>query len=145
MKLSRRKSFSPIGVDVDGRSIAAVQLSLTGEGFQIEAATVLGRIGSQFPPEQPELHRLSEVLARQGFQGKKLVLGVPSDQVLASMLDLPPAGSGAPLEQIARIELARIHKCEPADLELAMWNLPPRQRASGGVIENRSGTHVAYT
>ena len=40
MKLSRRKSFSPIGVDVDGRSIAAVQLSLTGEGFQIEAATV---------------------------------------------------------------------------------------------------------
>jgi Tfp pilus assembly PilM family ATPase len=50
-------------------------------------------------------------------------------------MELPPRSSGAPLEVIARQELARASRCEAGALELAWWELPGGARAA-------EGTHV---
>lgn len=135
----RRSRISPIGLEVDGRSFAAVQLSgRPGEPWRLSAATVLPRTTPQPTPDAAEVERLSEVLRRQGFTGTSLVLAAPNEKLLTGVLDLPPASAQAPFDQIARMELARMHKCEPDTFEMSYWELPARQRhASGGQETDR--------
>ncbi len=140
LKWPARTALSPIGIDIDGRSINAVQLSRHGASWHIEAATTLARLGSEYPPNSAEIERLSGVLVRQGFKGNRVVLAVPNDKLLTGVLDSPPASSGAPVDQIARIEIARMHKCEPGTFELAHWELPHRQRGTGGNASDRGGS-----
>jgi Tfp pilus assembly PilM family ATPase len=58
------------------------------------------------------------------------VLTVPAHKLLAGMLELPRVASGVPMQQIARMELARTHRRDPHSFELAYWNLPTRVRPS---------------
>jgi Tfp pilus assembly PilM family ATPase len=47
-------------------------------------------------------------------------------------MDLPPRGSGAPLEQLARAELGRMHRRDTSSLEVACWEVPAPARATSG-------------
>lgn len=130
MNRLRRISRPPIGIDVDGRSIAAVQLAGDPAQQTIEAATVFSRAQPNADISTLEVQRLVDVLYRQGFHGNRVVLAVPNQKLMTSVLELPPASSGAPLAQIARTELAGIHRTDPGNIELSFWDLPARNRAS---------------
>src|SRR5205823_4093664 len=114
------RNITPIGIDAGGRSIAAVQLDWSGgAGPAITAASIIAR--QPATPESPlsttETAALEEVLYRQGFTGRDVVVGIPDHALLTEVLELPPRSSGAPLEQLARMEIARTHKRDPASFE----------------------------
>lgn len=132
MKWMRQTPTSPIGLDVSGRLIAAVQLTGRHDQWALKAATVLRRTAEGPALEARDIQRLNDVLSRQGFAGRRIVLTAPSEKLLTGVLELPAAGSGAPLDQIARMELARMHKTDPQSFEMAYWNLPSRARGGEG-------------
>lgn len=123
---------SPIGVDVGAGAIKAMQL---GAGMR---ALVMPRASERV---EPDIDRLCEALWRRGFSGREVVVSVPSPWVRSAMLELPPRSSGAPLDQIVRSELARVHRAEPASMEVAWWEIPAGARA-GGAAETMSAMAV---
>src|SRR5687767_4860629 len=100
MKWMTRSTRTPIGIDLDSRTISAVQLSRRGKAWNVEAGTVIPRVGAPGTPNPEEVRRLTDVLYRQGFTGHKIILAVPNEMLLTGVMDLPPIGSGAPLDQI---------------------------------------------
>lgn len=120
---------SPIGVDYDGRYLRVAQLATTGNGSALQAAARIPRVapGQDFGPR--DVAHLQDTLERLGFQGKRLVLAVPEDKLAVDVLELPPRTSTAPVDQIARSELARTHGYDAAAAEMVSWDLPPSTRA----------------
>lgn len=132
MKLAvRQTTRTRIGVDAGGAQIKAVQLSRKGGQFHLDAMAVLPRVepGAAMAPQ--DVQRLTSMLFRQGFVGNELVLGAPSSQLVSSVFPVPPADSGAPRDQIIRMELSRTHGCDPTQLEAVSWELPKSRRAAG--------------
>lgn len=86
------------------------------------------RTSAAMPPDAGELERLRDAMDRLGFRGREVVLSVPESKLLTAALELPPRSSGAPLEQLARMEMARTHRREPDGLELACWEVPAPSR-----------------
>lgn len=128
----KRDSHMPIGIDIGGRRIKAAQLarSASAPAWRIEAAASVTRTAKATDLDRGEIFRLREALAEGGFKGKSVVLSVPSDQVITGIMELPPRDSGAPVEQLARAELGRMHKCDPNSFEMAYWDLPAPARAT---------------
>ena len=143
------RTRSPVGIDVGSRSVKAVQLGRDrfGDGtWRVTAAAEIRRddtgpapAAAQQPPQQPrpnyvltaaEVRRLVGTLERQGFGGNAVVIAAPNERVFSSMLELPPRSSNAPLEQIARMEVARAHRFAPDSFEMGCWDLPAAARAS---------------
>ncbi|MCW5777055.1 MAG: pilus assembly protein PilM [Phycisphaeraceae bacterium] len=128
--LSPARSRSPIGIDVGSHAIKAVQLS-HAPGRRLHAGTTMRR-SAEGPVTSDEAATIAGLLARQGFAGRDVVLSVPWSTLLTGILDLPPRSSGAPLEQLARMELARMHKRDPHGFEMACWELPASSRRGAG-------------
>ena len=124
MKRKGRQGRSPIGVDLGKRHVKVSQLRRSGDGWRVSAAAALPRQSPDGDIDRSEVRQLRGVLERQGFAGKRIVLAVPTEKLMTGILDVPPRASGAPIDQIARAELARIHKCKPDSLEMACWDLP---------------------
>ena len=122
---------TPIGIDAGGRFINAVQLGRAGRGWRIEAAASIARRDSAVPLDVEETVRLVAVLDRQGFRGRAAVLAMPSDSVMTAVLEVPSETAAAPIAQLARLELAAAHKCDPQSLEVACWRLPRPARSAG--------------
>lgn len=110
---------SPIGVDVGERCMKALQFSRGGGKWRISAAAGMKREHQGAGITGQEVRRLREQLTESGFRGNRLVLAVPGEKLLTGIMELPPADSGAPLEMLARSELARMHKCDPQSFEMA--------------------------
>lgn len=125
MKWSLRKGRPLIGVDLSGRWMKAVQ-PLPGRSWP---AVRIARPRPQDPFGREDAALLAGVLERTGFQGHRVVVSPAREAVIAEVLELPPRSSGAPLEQLAKLEIARTHKCDPASLELGLWELPAPGRA----------------
>lgn len=119
-------ALAPIGLDIGSRRIKAAQM----HGRRLAAAVSIPRAGGDGRLEASELQAVAAALRKAPFRGRSVVLAVPSDRLLTSILELPPRSSGAPLEQLARIELARRHAVEPESLEMACWDLPLPARAA---------------
>lgn len=147
------RTRTPIGIDVGSRAVKAVQYERDrwGDGkWQVVAAAQIpraevsrsspfrsggassqsGPTGNGIPLGAEDVRRLAGTLERQGFSGTDVVLAVPTEKLSTSVLDLPPRASQAPLEQIARMELARAHKCPPDSFEMGCWDLPAAARAT---------------
>jgi Tfp pilus assembly PilM family ATPase len=120
----------PIGVDVTPRELCAVQVARRGA-----TTTLLAGVRVPLTKEGTltveDVRRFAQSLPRAGFVGKDIAMFAPADALLASMMELPPRSSGAPLLHLARLEMARIHRREPASFELAMWDLPTPDRKQG--------------
>lgn len=127
-----RTRSTPIGLDIGTRRIKAVQARTMRDGLVISAASCITRRTPDVPMLHGEAVRIVDTLMRQGFTGTDVVLGMPSDRMLSGVLELPPRTSGAPLDMIARQELARSCKCEAQTLEVAWWELPAAGRAGEG-------------
>jgi len=133
MSLLRRKSLTPIGIDLDGRCLKAVQLSQSPTGWRIVAATTIARPRHDAPVSPEEIEAMLGALGQHGFVGRRVVLAMPADKVMTALLDLPPRSSGAPVDQIAGNELARMHQCDVGVTEMASWELPHPARAGNTV------------
>ena len=123
-----RTSISPIGVSMDGSFLQAAQLTRHRGQWFLSAAARVGQPSA--PGDSPGLPilELKDILARRGFVGRRLVVGLPSEALLSGVLDVPTRGSGAPVDTIAQAELARMHQCDPQALEIANWGLPQAGR-----------------
>jgi len=135
MYMKALRHNSPIGLDLGAFAAKAVQLKYRGGKTQLHAATLLP-CGKDDPPLV--LQRLTQAMDRQGFVGRRVVIATPANALMSGVYELPARDSGAPLEQLARMELSRAHKREPDAFESAMWELPTPARAG-------NGTHVMAT
>ncbi len=115
-----------IGLDVSGRWMKAAQRGAAGP---VLARVCRKKPGAAF--DKADATALAGVLDRSGFQGRRAVLLAPRGALLSATLELPPRSSGAPIEQLARMEVARTHKCEPDSFELGLWDLPAPGREDG--------------
>jgi Tfp pilus assembly PilM family ATPase len=127
ISLLRRRS--PIGLDIGGHSVKAVQSIRTRSGWQTAASACFPRKSSNAPLAAPEVADIAAVLGRQGFVGSDVVITAACDKVLTGTLELPARGRDVPMEQIARAEFARIHKCDVGASEFCWWELPTPARA----------------
>lgn len=137
-----RRGRSPIGLDLGARRVKAIQLEHGPDGPRIAAAAVAPRAGSGAGGSvvtAAEVAGLSDLLYRTGFDGRHVVLAAPSARLLTGVMELPPRAADGrhqvPVEQIARMELARSHKIGPDTFEMGCWDLPPPHR-------NAKGTHL---
>ena len=131
MRLPMVSSRSPIGVDLGARHIRAAQLFRGSCGWRVEALTSMARKHPDGPIDRQEVGFLRGVLKRRGFRGGDVVLAVPEDHLLTGLLELPAAESGAPLKEIARVEISRMYDRPPDSLEVSYWTLPPTAQSKG--------------
>ena len=118
-----------IGIDSDGRFINVVQLSRSRGQLQIEAATSIARADHTVPLDSEEISRLISVLRRQGFQGNSVVLALPNETVMTSILKMPNADNQENVNKRALSEMAASHQCSPLAIEASWWNLPEANTA----------------
>lgn len=122
-------AYSPIGVEVTSRSVRAVQVR--GRG----AARVL-TAGLSWPVRErgaftgADAASLAVAMSRAGFVGRDVVAMAPKGAFTTTM-ELPPRTSAAPIQQLARVEMARIHRVEADSFEMGMWDLPTPDRRPG--------------
>jgi Tfp pilus assembly PilM family ATPase len=135
-----KKTRSPIGLDIGARRVKAVQLeptkgdaAPTSSGWRVAAATSFDRATPGQPVTADEALRLADTLDRLGFTGTRVVLAAPSDKLISGMLELPKSGGQIPLDQIARVELARTNKVPPESFEMGCWELPVAAKAGKAV------------
>jgi type IV pilus assembly protein PilM len=120
-----RNTRSIIGLDVGARRIKAVQLE--AGPASLCAAIVVPRVEASLAPSPDEVSRLSATLYRAGFTGNRVALAMPSEKLLTQVMEFPRAAGS--FEQLARMELARSHRCAPDSLELGAWELSSANRA----------------
>lgn len=126
------RSCSPIGLDIGPRFLAIAQLARKRDAWRLESASVLPRLAGA-PADrltEEESARLADIISRRGFIGRRVVASVPQARLMLSVLDLPPRSSGAPIDDLARSEMARTHRREPGSFEMECWDLPQPLRAS---------------
>ena len=78
MSIGFRSNRMPIGVEVGGRHLNAIQLSRVSGGFGVDAATSVKRAACGTPLTGEEVARFADVLDRQGFCGREIVLALPT-------------------------------------------------------------------
>lgn len=132
----------PIGVSFDARWIHAAQAAFVDGKATLVGATSIRR-GERAPGDScpvlthDEASRLSHSLSLQGVRSRRVVLAVPAQQASLTTIELPPRSSGAPIEQIASMELARLLRLEPGSFELALLEVPtPQNRGTRGGASN---------
>jgi len=128
MRRTPHERVGPIGLEFDERELRAVQYARRGAGAEILGAVVLRREAQGVEsaggaPSEAELVRLRSVLDRRGFVGRDVALAVPGERCAFHILDLPPEESGAPIEELALVEVRRTgaHRCE--DIQIGSWVL----------------------
>ncbi|MGH7130760.1 MAG: hypothetical protein ACREJO_02310 [Phycisphaerales bacterium] len=128
------RKLSPIGLVVGPESACAVQLVRSGQRWRLHAAASLARSQPGAGLTADEAERLVSVLDRRGFVFGHVVSAAPVGSCESAVLELPSRASGAPVEQIARGEMARTMRCDATAIEVGAWELP-----SGGKPGNGAG------
>lgn len=127
MRLSIANHFhSAVGLDIGAHSVKAVALGADGSiraraRFPRAASGALGA---------PEAARIARVLGQKGVSGTNISVAATREMMISAVLELPPRASGAPVERIARDELARLHHTQPSDIQMVLRDLPPGLRAA---------------
>lgn len=112
-----------IGVDIGQRTIKAAQLAWSGGRCRIHALSLLPRPDAEKEINAADALTLHAVLKRQGFHGKQVVLAAPEKHLLRGALEVPAKLAGAPVDQVVRMELSRLHNVPPDSFEMAYWDL----------------------
>jgi Tfp pilus assembly PilM family ATPase len=123
------RSRTPIGIDVGSRSIKAAQLRKSDGRHHIAALSMSPRAKLTDEIHRQEILDLKSVLRRQGFCGNQIVLAAQEEKLLRGTVELPAKMSGAPVAQVARIELSRMHDAAPSSFEMICWELPTQGKS----------------
>lgn len=116
----------PIGIDVGHRHVKLAQL----RRGRLAAWACLNRDGTGHSLDTAEIRRIAETIRCGHFSGRQVVLAVPPERLLTGILELPPRSSGAPVDQLAKSELARRHEKTVQEIEACAWDLPSPARAA---------------
>lgn len=128
---------SAIGIELDTHEFRAVQLSRSGDQHHALAWAVFPRLNQHDESrsdtqgaalDAAELNWAKSILSRRGFRGNLISCSPRPRDCTQHVLELPPPDSGAPLETLARVEVARARKCEQSAFEFGYWSLPQRGR-----------------
>ncbi|HEX2838421.1 MAG TPA: hypothetical protein VHN77_09870 [Phycisphaerales bacterium] len=126
--------FSPtagaIGIDVGEATVRAVQVRWRGGRAHL-AAGLAWPLRTPGTFAQEDAGAFAEALHRSGFQGRDVIAFAPHRSLLTTTMELPPRTSAAPIRQLARVEMARIHRLEVNSFELGMWDTPTPDRRPG--------------
>jgi Tfp pilus assembly PilM family ATPase len=136
--LAKWTTRSSIGLDIDDHEFRAVQLVREQDTIRASAWAVFPRLGNDRAssdesfglPGEEELEWASSILSRRGFKGTSITCAPRTRDCTQHVFELPPPESGAPLDQLARVEIERARKCAPNDFEMGYWSLPQRGRTS---------------
>jgi Tfp pilus assembly PilM family ATPase len=132
-----RAVISPVGLDIGGAEVRAVQLRRAPGGAETMVASAVFPLPGEPGPARPltvtDAAWIAGVLARRGFVGNRVSVFAPHGTCSAQIVELPDRGSGAPVAMIARAEVARSRRCAPDRFELATWYLPQRGRGERGM------------
>lgn len=130
MKLGRLTMRTPIGLDIGSRHVKAVQLERAHgkSGWRLAAGACFPRQDPGAPTQADELSKIASILNRRGFRGNQVVVPVPTEKLIGGVLDVPARTAAVPIEQIARMELARTSRCPPDSFEMGFWDLPASSR-----------------
>lgn len=112
------------GLDISPHTIVAAQVRLTRRGWTLLRSARMARRSEEGQVTQAEAADLESLLFRHGFAPAPCVINAPDGALKTATLELPPATSGAPIDQLARAEFARRTKLEPSSFELSYWDLP---------------------
>ncbi len=132
-----RSKLSAIGLTIDAHEFRAVQLMQTTKGISTIAWAVFPRRDDMgyadharraSLPEPDELRWAAGILERRGFIGNAISIAPSTAECSSHVIELPPARSGVPVDQLAKMEVARTKKCGPEDFELGYWALPAKGR-----------------
>jgi type IV pilus assembly protein PilM len=123
----QRTSYSRIGVDLGSRQMKAIQFSRHGAKRALAAAAAVERRVTE-KLDDADLARLVAALNSQGFHGREVVVACPPAMVHTDILELPSRASGAPIRQIAQVEMQRSSRFD-GGFEMAFWDLPSGPRA----------------
>lgn len=115
-----------IGVDIGARTLRTVALRPAGSAFELLAAVETLRTPNHPVPTPLDIERLAQALERQGQIARSIVLAAPSDRLASAVVELPPRASGAPVEALAKAEMARN---VPGESEVFVFDLPQGRRA----------------
>ncbi len=123
-------AISPIGIDLGSRFIRAAQCA----GGRLVCSCRIPRADLGTPGPGRELsaeqaQTLAEILYRRGMRGSRVVVAAPAPRQFTLPMQLPPRSSGAPLDAIARSQLAEAARCDGDLLEMAWWHLPAASAA----------------
>ena len=145
------KRVSPIGLDIGEHVIAAAQLAgKRGVPARLRAGIVIERNESG-PLSVSEAMNLALTLQRAGFESREVIVAAPDESLMTAHLELPPASSNAPLDEIARSEIARLFRVSSDSFALGYWDLPVLERAKGGptamaiALPEEASSQVAFT
>lgn len=108
-----------IGVELGGLRLRAAQRS--GRSRWRVASVPAGRADSWT--------RLAGAMRRAAFVPAPVAISACREHVLSTALELPPASSGAPLNVIAKAELARAFRVSPEALVSGWWEVPQPARS----------------
>lgn len=132
MRLMTGRSRSLIGIDVGARQVKLAQLGGGPGRWRLEEAATFPRMESGPVIQAAEIERIGDVLVRRGFIGRKVAVATPANRLLSGVLELPAAAGGVPVEQLARMEMARTHRVDPESFALSYWDLPASVRPGEG-------------
>ncbi|UYV12544.1 MAG: hypothetical protein NCW75_14775 [Phycisphaera sp.] len=112
------------GIDISPKSITAAQVRLVASGWSLLAHATMARTAEGDTLELEEAIALESLLFRRGFAPAPCVIGAPDTALRTATMELPPASSGAPIDQLARAEFARRNKIDEGQFVLSYWDLP---------------------
>lgn len=125
---------APIGVEID--------LHMCGVAQRISHRRKRGATwlqGSVAAPDAPERFdaaalaaRVRELADRTSMRGRRVIVTAPPWHTHVAAIQLPPASSGAPLDEIAAAQLAESARVDPGDIESTWWALPATRAARAG-------------
>ncbi|MEM9559423.1 MAG: hypothetical protein AAF995_03890 [Planctomycetota bacterium] len=117
---------APIVVDMGEGAVRAVQARKRGEPRVCCYPALHDAIGQA----DESAACLAGVLDRHGFVGSRVVLIAPRRLTRASLVAVPRAAEGVPIDAIVRAEVARVHGIDDG-FEVVKWPLPRSSDATG--------------
>ncbi|GEM_PF-4953183 len=150
-------ALSSIGIDVGERTVAAVQLAGDPDRWRVYRAAVFARPRAQSESTRAhdgmedgghasvspdEADAVTRVLRRRGFRGRSASMSMPHGEVVQALVSTPPAESGAPIDRLAKVELARMIRLQPGELETACWEVETSPSAGVGGSAGGTGHEV---
>ncbi len=124
---------SPIGIDLTGKYVRAVQLIGSMGNWRIESAASVPMTATGATLCAEDAQRLWDVLARQKFTGAGTVMSVPEQALTSVVIKAPRTGTHAVRQEHIIDEFVRASSLDINSCELAYWDLPAPKRADNTV------------
>ncbi len=132
----RKGRVTPVGIDVGGDAVRAVQLRRIGDGY------VVTRMGSLHLPGDSNLQsntqaaakRIGSWLSQMGFRKRDCVMGLSAPDVELHAMELPDSIKPAQAKQAARWEVERLMSFEEGTATVDYWPIPESRQMTSSAI-----------